>query len=202
MTPNSHVLLLDRPSKRARPSSTRIYAPCKTSSASSVRRRQQHSAHAKLCGCRRASSRRQSIVLTRLYCSATSWNPLHQCPEALVYMTRRGHPARGSRRASFRGPPKRHATRRASHSQLKSDLSDATLGPRGSTPRGQGALVSLHIIIASEINVMTTLIPVWILGAPFAALLILAFGFKGPSTMRRDIPRPMSPSSPTSFIPK
>jgi hypothetical protein len=53
-------------------------------------------------------------------------------------------------------------------------------------------------IIAPEVNVMTTFIPVWILGAPFVALLILAFGFKGPSAMRGEIRRPVSPS----FMPK
>ena len=30
---------------------------------------------------------------------------------------------------------------------------------------------------------MIDLVPVWILGAPFVAMLILAFSFKGPSAM-------------------
>jgi hypothetical protein len=29
---------------------------------------------------------------------------------------------------------------------------------------------------------MNSLIPIWILGAPFIGLLILAFGFKGPAS--------------------
>jgi hypothetical protein len=30
---------------------------------------------------------------------------------------------------------------------------------------------------------MNALIPIWILGAPFVALMILAYSFKGPSAM-------------------
>ncbi len=37
---------------------------------------------------------------------------------------------------------------------------------------------------------MMTLVPVWILGAPFVGLLILFFSFKGPSAMGGDLPRP------------
>lgn len=33
---------------------------------------------------------------------------------------------------------------------------------------------------------MNSLIPMWIIGAPFAGLLILAFSFKGPSAMGRN----------------
>jgi hypothetical protein len=36
---------------------------------------------------------------------------------------------------------------------------------------------------------MTSLIPVWILGAPFAGLLILSFIFKRPRAMGGDFPR-------------
>ena len=36
---------------------------------------------------------------------------------------------------------------------------------------------------------MNTLIPVWILGGPFVALLILAFSFKGSSAMGGSLPR-------------
>jgi len=36
---------------------------------------------------------------------------------------------------------------------------------------------------------MNALIPVWILGAPFVALLILAFSFKGSSAMGGSSPR-------------
>jgi hypothetical protein len=36
---------------------------------------------------------------------------------------------------------------------------------------------------------MNSLIPIWILGAPFVALLILAFSFTGPSAMGRDMPQ-------------
>jgi len=36
---------------------------------------------------------------------------------------------------------------------------------------------------------MTTLIPMWILGAPFIGILILAFSFKGPSAMGGTLPR-------------
>jgi hypothetical protein len=35
---------------------------------------------------------------------------------------------------------------------------------------------------------MSAFIPVWILGAPFVGLLILAYSFKGPSAMRADLP--------------
>jgi hypothetical protein len=38
---------------------------------------------------------------------------------------------------------------------------------------------------------MDTLVPVWILGAPFIGLLILAFSFKGPSAMGGTLPRTM-----------
>jgi hypothetical protein len=34
---------------------------------------------------------------------------------------------------------------------------------------------------------MNALIPVWILGAPFVGLLILAFSFTGPSAMGGDV---------------
>jgi hypothetical protein len=51
---------------------------------------------------------------------------------------------------------------------------------------------------------MNTLIPLWILGAPFAGLLFLAFSFKGPSAMGgtsarvppRDRDRPVDQSAP------
>lgn len=36
---------------------------------------------------------------------------------------------------------------------------------------------------------MNTLIPLWILGGPFVALLILAFSFKGSSAMGGELPR-------------
>jgi len=36
---------------------------------------------------------------------------------------------------------------------------------------------------------MNSLIPIWILGAPFVGLLILSFSFKGPSAMGGDLPR-------------
>jgi len=32
---------------------------------------------------------------------------------------------------------------------------------------------------------MTALIPIWIIGAPFVGLLVLAFSFNGPSSMGR-----------------
>ena len=38
---------------------------------------------------------------------------------------------------------------------------------------------------------MTSLIPVWILGAPFVGLLILSFSFKGPSAMGGGMPSPL-----------
>jgi hypothetical protein len=38
---------------------------------------------------------------------------------------------------------------------------------------------------------MSTLVPVWILGAPFVGLLVLAFSFKGPSAMGGGLPRPL-----------
>ncbi len=38
---------------------------------------------------------------------------------------------------------------------------------------------------------MPDLIPVWILGAPFVGVLILAFSFKGPSSMGGHLPRPL-----------
>jgi len=37
---------------------------------------------------------------------------------------------------------------------------------------------------------MSTFIPVWILGAPFVGVLILAFSFRGPSAMGGSAPRP------------
>jgi len=36
---------------------------------------------------------------------------------------------------------------------------------------------------------MSAFIPVWILGAPFVGLLILAYSFKGPSAMGANVPR-------------
>ena len=38
---------------------------------------------------------------------------------------------------------------------------------------------------------MNSLVPLWIIGAPFIAVLILAFSFKGPSAMGGDpfVPR-------------
>ena len=36
---------------------------------------------------------------------------------------------------------------------------------------------------------MDMLIPVWIIGGPFVGLLILAFAFKGPSSMGGTVPR-------------
>lgn len=36
---------------------------------------------------------------------------------------------------------------------------------------------------------MNTLIPLWIIGGPFVALVILAFAFKGPSAMGGSLPR-------------
>jgi hypothetical protein len=36
---------------------------------------------------------------------------------------------------------------------------------------------------------MSAFIPVWILGAPFVGLLILAYSFKGPSAMGAALPR-------------
>jgi hypothetical protein len=36
---------------------------------------------------------------------------------------------------------------------------------------------------------MNTLVPLWILGAPFIGLLIIAFAFKGPSAMGGSLPR-------------
>jgi hypothetical protein len=41
---------------------------------------------------------------------------------------------------------------------------------------------------------MNTLVPLWILGAPFVGLLILAFSFKGPSAMGGNVPRPLARS--------
>jgi hypothetical protein len=39
---------------------------------------------------------------------------------------------------------------------------------------------------------MTSLIPVWILGAPFVGLLILSFSFKRPTAMAGDLPRTLT----------
>jgi len=41
-----------------------------------------------------------------------------------------------------------------------------------------------------------SLVPLWILGAPFVGLLILLFGFKGSSAMGGHLPRPL-PRNPT-----
>ena len=64
---------------------------------------------------------------------------------------------------------------------------------------------------------MNTLIPLWIIGGPFIGLLILAFSFKGPSSMGglapRDPPRraayldagvpltdPVHPEAPRRYV--
>lgn len=48
---------------------------------------------------------------------------------------------------------------------------------------------------------MNALVPVWILGAPFVGVLILAFSFKGPSAMGGDLPRGYrSPTNPTPSV--
>jgi hypothetical protein len=36
---------------------------------------------------------------------------------------------------------------------------------------------------------MTPLIPLWIIGGPFIALVILSFSFRGPSAMGGSVPR-------------
>lgn len=39
---------------------------------------------------------------------------------------------------------------------------------------------------------MTSLIPVWILGAPILGILVLAFSFKGPGPTGAELRRPLS----------
>jgi hypothetical protein len=50
---------------------------------------------------------------------------------------------------------------------------------------------------------MNSLVPLWILGAPFVGLLILLFGFKGPSAMGGHLPRPLrgNPTAPDESAP-
>ncbi len=47
---------------------------------------------------------------------------------------------------------------------------------------------------------MNSLVPLWILGAPFVGLLILAFSFKGPSAMGGVVSRMPPRERPASIL--
>jgi hypothetical protein len=88
-----------------------------------------------------------------------------------------GRNDRGALRAMPLAVTRTHLTRRCGRVEYRT--------------RPCGARVALLQSFYREVNLMTNLIPVWILGAPFVGLLILSFSFKGASAMGRDLPRQM-----------